>query len=271
MFFVCILLYLCSHSYLSKARLRSEEGSRFLTQCLVITTDHPTMESTPQIISEESRVVGVPSLQSLAAAAMLQVPNRQHRPRWTNGKRYAMLRQMGYEPIVRTRRHRALWGTGELLRVYPGRIPDLVIEMVFRYASEEEEEPSEYAGIVYAAPVFTTGRILLLEEHPMGTASCYALYFNCGVEKVRSVYDAIDAVPLSQVRWRFDVPVFDIENRQVPSEMVRSLWQRQGMFPGHPRSIGARDDSLDDQVTPPSPPPPLRRTSRRVKLSGYPA
>ena len=115
-FFVCILLYLYSHSYLSKARLRSEEGSRFLTQCLVITTDHPTMESTPQIISEESRVVGVPSLQSLAAAAMLQVPNRQHRPRWTDGKRYAMLRQMGFEPIVRTRRNRALWDTGELIR-----------------------------------------------------------------------------------------------------------------------------------------------------------
>ena len=143
---------------------------------------------------------------------MLQVPNRQHRPRWTDGKWFAMLRQMGFQPIVRTQRNRALWDTGELLCVYPGRIPDLVVEQVFRYASEDDEEPSVYASIVYAAPVFTTGRILLFNEQPMGTASCYTAYFNCGVEKVRSVYEAIDAVPLSQVRWRFDVPVFDIEN-----------------------------------------------------------
>ena len=182
-----------------------------------------------------------------------------------------MLRQMGFQPIVRSRRNRALWDTGEMIRVYPGRIPDLVIEQVSRYTSEEDEEPSLYVGIVYAAPVFTTGRILLLNEEPMGTASCNAIYFNCGVEKVRSVYDTIDAVPHSQVRWRFEVPVYDIENRFVSGEVIHLSWNSQGMYSGHLQSIGARDETLDRQEVPPPPPQPLRRTTRRVKMDPYSA
>ena len=207
--------------------------------------------------------VGIPSLQCLAAAAMLKVPTKTHRVQWVHNKKHTVLRQMGFFAVERTRRNRQFWDQGRTLLVHPHRIPDLVLEQVWLRTGPGTS--AYYIGVVYAAPVFTTGRILLLIEYPFGSSDCHDWHYDMGVDNTRKVYFDIDAVPLNQVHWRFNVPNNDIENRYVPKSVFEPERWEVPHYRLATQNVGARDGRLDfiDRGPTPPPPPPLRRSTRK--------
>ena len=215
----------------------------------------------------------MPSLQALAAAALLQSPNRRHsRGNWHN-KRHVVLTQIGFQPIVRTRRNRRLWDTGELIRMFPDRIPDMVIEEI-QFFDRQGNPPRIMVGIACAAPVFTAGRILRLTEDPHFSQGCHAGMCNCGVELARRVHNSIDQVPFDEVVWRTDDSVPDIENRHVDSRHLSpepiDVVERNLLIARPLNNLGARTSLLereDVERNPPPPPPPLRRSSRKRRSS----
>ena len=224
-----------------------------------------------QHVQEVAVMAEMPSLQALAAAALLQSPNRRCTRGHSKNKRDVMLTQMGLQPIARTQRNRRLWNTAKLVRVFHHRIPDMVVEEI-QHFDEPGNPPRIYVGIVHAASVFTTGRILRLTEDPHGTAGCHATICNAGVNMARRVYNSIDQVSFEEVVWRTESSVVDIENRCVPAECFHpapvAVHERHLLGAFNVDTHGARTEELiqeDDELNPPSPPAPLRRSSRKRK------
>ena len=215
----------------------------------------------PQGLAQATDMVEMPSLQALAAAALMETPGSRDRRRfsWGHSKRWEMLCQFGLRPIVRTSRNRSMWDTAVRLRVFPDRIPDLVLEVRNDYWPGEEDMVT-VIRVAYAASEFTTGTILRLKEAPEDTIGCVASWFTTTVERAREVCNTIDSVDFDDVVWKEPVSVCDIENRHVRYENFQAP-----CLPNFVGIAGARTNNLEQYHREPIPGPPARRPLRRSK------
>ena len=220
----------------------------------------------PRGLAQATDVVEMPSLQVMAAAALMETPGSRDRRRfsWGHSKKWEMLCQFGYRPIVRTSRNRSMWNTAVRLRVFPSRMPDLVLEVRSDYWPGEEEMVS-VIRVAYAASEFTTGAILRLKEAPEDTIGCVTSWFSATVERVREIHHAIDSVDLDDVVWKEPVSICDIENRCVKCEAFQAP-----CLPNVVCIASARTNDLEyyyREPIPDPPParPPLRRSKRKTR------